>query len=228
MRYADIFNTTPEEITARTWNPYLGISVRNRYFTQEAITEYARWGAAHAKERFALLVVDIIQRVNNEVFEKAPVGKAFERALRQSDPIREYCQNAVASLPPEQRGKVVIIEWADIVDETYAWNRELVFEYFDSCREFREYLVNTVSSNLGSIVERLKGGDVETLCQYLLYEIPELICGFMHQGVHFNLCVYPGSLAFLASDLMKRDFFLDLFAKMRPLGPMAHAELYIE
>ena len=228
MRYADIFNTTEADIAARCWNPYLGISVRNRYFTQEAIATFARWGAAHAKERFALLVVDIIQRVNNEVFEKKPAAKAFERALEQSDLIREYCRSAVAALPQEQRSKVVILEWADIVDETYAWNRELMFEYFESCPEFREYLTKTVSSNLGSIVERLKGGDVETLCQYLLYEIPELICGFMHQGVHFNLCVYPGSLAFLARDLMNRDFFQELFAKMRPLGPMANAELYID
>lgn len=229
MRYADLTNTTAEEIEAGAWNPYLGISIRNKYFTPGAIAAFTRWGAAHARHRFALLIVDIIQRVNNEVFERSAPDKAFEKALRQAEPIREHCLAAVAALPPELRAKVVVIEWADIMDETYACNRELVFNYFDTCPEFREYVLKSVSGNLGGIVSRLKEGNLETLSQYLLFELPELLFGFMHQGVHFNLCVYPGSLAFLARDLLGRDFFQPLVARMRPLpGPLAHAELYAD
>ncbi|MDO9631117.1 MAG: hypothetical protein Q7I92_04360, partial [Humidesulfovibrio sp.] len=135
MRYADVFNTSVEDVEACRWNPYLGISIRNRYFTQEAILEFTKWGVAHAHTRFALLIVDILQRINNEVLDRAHTGKAIEKAFLQSDPILEYCHKAVDALPPEQRNKVVIVEWADIVDDAYAWNRGLVFEYFESCRE---------------------------------------------------------------------------------------------
>lgn len=229
MRYADLFNTTRDEIEAGRWNPYLGISVRNRYFTPEAIAAYARWGATHARERFALLVVDIIQRVNNEVFERAHPAKAFEKALRQSDPIREHCRAAVDALPPELREKVVIIEWADIMDETYSHNRELMFDYFDSCPEFREYILQSVSTSLGGIISRLKEGNLETLCQYLLFELPEVLYGFMHQGLHYDLCVYPGSLASIARELPASDFFQPLAARLRPFpNPLAHAEVYVQ
>ncbi|MDP3427220.1 MAG: tRNA-dependent cyclodipeptide synthase [Humidesulfovibrio sp.] len=228
MRYEDLFNTTQEEIEARRWNPYLGISVRNRYFTPEALTEYARWGAVHAKDRFALLVVDIIQRVNNEVLDRVPAAKAFERALKQSDPIRERCALAVAALPPDLRAKVVVIEWADIIDETYTWNRELVFSHFEADPEFRDFITSSVANSLGSIVGRLKGGDIETLSQYLLFEIPELFCGFMHQGVHYNLCAYPGGLGFLMQELAQRACFQPVLSKLRTLGPVAHAEMYVD
>ena len=228
VKIVDLYNTSVEDMQARRWNPYLGISVRNKYFTQEAILEFTKWGVAHAHTKFALLVVDILQRINNEVFEKGNTAKAIEKAFRQSDLIREYCQQAVAQLPEEQRAKVVIVEWADIVDDAYAQNRALVFDCFESCPEFREYITHSVSKNLGGIVDRLKDGDLETLCQYVLYEIPEFIRGFMHQGVHYNLCTYPGSITYLTRDLVKQDFFRPVYSRLLSYGPVAHAEMYVE
>jgi len=228
VKIVDVYNTSLAEMEARKWNPYLGISIRNRYFTQEAILEFTKWGVAHAHTRFALLIVDILQRINNEVLDKAHTGKAVEKAFLQSDPILEYCRKAVDALPPEQRDKVVIVEWADIVDDAYAWNRALVFEYFESCREFREYITGSVAKNLGNIVARLKDGDLETLCQYVLYEIPEFICGFMFQGLHYNLCAYPGSITYLTRDLVKQEFFQPVLSKLRTYGPVAHAEMYVD
>lgn len=228
MRYADLFNTTREEIEARRWNPYLGISIRNRYFTPEAILAFARWGAQNAREGFALLIVDILQRINNEVFERAHPGKAIEKAFRQADPVLESCRCAVAALPEELARKVVIVEWADIVDETYAASRKLVFEHYESCPEFRDYMARSVSQNLGGIVDRLREGDLDTLCQYILYEIPEFLRGFVYKGVHYNLCAYPGSIAFLTRELVGQDFFAPLLARMGAYGPMAHAEIYLE
>ncbi|MDO9632659.1 MAG: hypothetical protein Q7I92_12235, partial [Humidesulfovibrio sp.] len=94
--------------------------------------------------------------------------------------------------------------------------------------EFRAYITSSVSKNLGAIVARLKDGDLETLCQYVLYEIPEFLCGFMFQGTHYNLCAYPGSIAFLTRDLVKQEFFQPVLSKLRTYGPVAHAEMYVD
>lgn len=228
MRIANVYHTTAGSMAAGDWNPYLGISIRNKYFTPEAILAFARWGARHARESFALLVVDILQRINNEVFERAHAGKAIEKAFRQADPVLEHCRAAVAALPEDLRQKVVIVEWADLVDETYAENRRLVFEHYDACPEFRQFMARSVSQNLGGIVERLRDGDLDTLCQYILYEIPEFMRGFMHRGVHYNLCVYPGSIAALSQELVQQDFFAPLLARMGGYGPVAHAEIYVD
>lgn len=227
MRIVDIHGTTPDEIAARRWNPYLGISIRNRAFTPEAIAAFTRWGVAHAHEKFALLIVDVIQRVNNEVFDRANPAKALEKAFAQADAVRGHCRAAVEALPPEDRAKVVIVEWPDIIDDTYAANRRLVFEAFEASPEFRDYILRSVSKNLGAIVERLKDGELETLCQYVLYEIPEFMRGFVAGDTHFNLCVYPGGITFLTRDLLAQDFFKPLYARMRSYGPVAHAEMYV-
>lgn len=228
MRIADLYNATPEAVEQGRFNPYLGISVKNRYFTPEAIAAFARWGADHARDRFALLVVDILQRINNEIFERAPTLKALEKALKQSDPIREHCLRAVEALPPDKRDKVIVLEWADIVTGDYARNTRLVLEAFESEPRFRDYILGSVSRNLGAIVERLSPEELTRLCHYVLYEIAEFICGFTHAGIHFNLCVYPGSIAYLTRDLMAQDFFQPVLRGFAASGSAAHAEMYVE
>jgi tRNA-dependent cyclodipeptide synthase len=226
MRIADLYNATENDLARGAFNPYLGISVKNRAFTPEAIAAFTRWGVEHAREKFALLVVDILQRFNNEIFERAATLKALEKALKQSDPIREHCLRAVEALPPEKRDRVVILEWADIVTGDYAHNSRLVLEAFEDIPAFRAYILDAVSRNLGAIVERLSQEEITRLCRYVLYEIAEFICGFRHQGVHFNLCVYPGSIAYLTRDLIGQDFFRPVLAGFLTSGPVAHAEMY--
>lgn len=228
MEIRDIFNTTREAIDSNRWNPYLGISIKNKYFTPKTITAFAAWGAQHARDGFALLIVDILQRINNEVFDKSNVEKALSKAFRQSDPVLDACRKAVDSLPAGQREKIVILEWPDIMDESYVHNTRLIFDNFRDNASFRDYIVASVSGNLGNIVSRLNEEKILTLCDYVLYELSEFLCGFMHQGVHYDLCVYPGSIAFLTRDLLAQDFFQPIYAQLRLHGPLAHAEMYLE
>lgn len=228
MRIEDVYNTTAEAIENRAWNLYLGVSVKNRYFTQETIRQFARWGAERTSERFAFLIVDILQRINNEVLEKISSLRALDKAFRQSDTIREFCSNAVAELPPELRDKVVLIEWADIVDAEYARKTKLVFDYFQSCEAFHEYIFSTVRDNLGGIVARLNHEDILRLCDYVLYEMAEFLYGFNYEGVHFNCCVYPGAITGLTRDLIAADFFQPLLAQLSPRSVITHASVYVE
>lgn len=226
MEMKDIFNTTREAIESGQWNPYLGISVNNKYFTPEAIAAFASWGARHSRDGFALLVVDILQRINNEVFDKSNVEKAMSKAFRQSDAILDACRKAVEALPAAEREKVVILEWADIVDPAYSRNTRLIFENFEKNEAFRDYVVKAVTGNLGGIVDRLNQERRLTLCNYVLYELSEFLCGFTRQGVHYNLCVYPGAIAFLTRDLLRQDFFQPIYAQLTRFGVVAHAEMY--
>jgi tRNA-dependent cyclodipeptide synthase len=226
MEFRDIFNTTQDAIETKQWNPYLGISVNNKYFTPENIAAFAAWGASNCRGGFALLVVDILQRINNEVFDKANVEKAISKAFRQSDVILDSCRQAVSTLPAEAREKVVILEWPDIMDAAYFHNTRIVFDNFQNNAAFRSYIVNSVSGNLGSIVNRLNEEKRLTLCNYVLYELSEFLCGFVYKGVHYDLCVYPGSIATLTRELLQQDFFQDIYGQFIFHGPLAHAEIY--
>jgi tRNA-dependent cyclodipeptide synthase len=226
MEFRDIFNTTREDIEVGNWNPYLGISINNKYFTPEHIAAFASWGAQHCRDGFALLVVDILQRINNEVFDKANVEKAISKAFRQSDVILDACRQALATLPAADREKVVILEWPDIMDAAYCHNTRIVFDNFQNNEAFRNYIVDSVSGNLGSIINRLNEEKRLTLCNYVLYELSEFLCGFVHKGVHYDLCVYPGSIATLTRELLQQDFFQDIYGQFIFHGPLAHAEMY--
>jgi tRNA-dependent cyclodipeptide synthase len=226
MEFKDIFNTTHEAIESRHWNPYLGISIKNKYFTPENIAAFTSWGVEHCSDGFALLVVDIPQRINNEVFDKSKVEKALRKAFRQSDVILDACHKAVATLPARMQDKVIVLEWPDIVDSVYSRNTRLAFDYFQEDEAFRDYIVKAVSDNLGSIVTRFNQEKLLTLCNYVLYELSEFLCGFKHQGIHYNLCVYPGSITSLTRDLLQQDFFQPILAQFGFHGPMAHAEMY--
>jgi len=227
MDFRDIFNTTREAIESGQWNPYLGISIRNKYFTPEAIAAFAAWGVDHARDGFALLIVDILQRINNEVFDKSNVEKALSKAFRQSDAVLDACRAAVASLPPEKRDRITILEWPDIMDEAYSYNTKLIFDSFRDNEPFRDYIIRSVTGNLGGIVTRLNEEKIVTLCDYVLYELSEFFCGFTHRGIHYDLCVYPGSISFLTRDLLSQDFFKPIHAQLRHSGPQAHAEVYV-
>lgn len=182
MECKDLLNASEESIRSKQWNPYLGISINNKYFTPENIAQFTSWGADCCHDKFALLVVDILQRINNEVFDKSKTEKAVDKAFRQSDVILDSCRKAILSLPAASQEKVVILEWPDVMDNTYCRNTRIILENFKTNDAFKDYVTKSVSNNLGSIVNRLNEEKIMTLCKYVLYERSEFLCGFVHQG----------------------------------------------
>jgi len=71
-------------------------------------------------------------------------------------------------------------------------------------------------------------GQVETLAQDLLNELPELVTGFRHGGIHFNMNVYPGKIASIYSELRELDCVRPIHARLRLLGEIASLEAYLE
>ncbi|MEW5733579.1 MAG: tRNA-dependent cyclodipeptide synthase [Thermodesulfobacteriota bacterium] len=227
MQFESFFNTTADEIGSGKWNPYLGISINNKAFNAEYLRKYAEWATGVARERAAILVVDVIQRINNLIFNKCKPLPAIEKAFQKADVILALCREAACALPEEKAGRLVILEWPDIVhDETFLYNLNVLKKAFDEESEFKDKLVSITRRNLGSIVERLNEVQVEMLSHYILNELPELISGFAHNGVHYNLNVYPGKIASIYSELLECDFFHAILARLRIIGEIACVEAY--
>lgn len=227
MRIESLFNTTLEEIESKKWNPYLGISINNKAFTAAYLAEYMNWAVDHARERAAVLVVDIIQHINNEVLDRKKPAGAIEKALRKADEVQLLCEQAAATLAPEKRGKLVLLEWADLVcEDDFRHNLLVLRGEYAANRPFREALLAISRDNLGPIVQRLDASGVERLTEYVVNELPELIAGFHHDNIHFTLNVYPGKIASIYAGLLEFDFFREILAKLRLSGEIASAEAY--
>lgn len=229
MRFGDCFNTTPDEIYAKKWNIYLGISIQNKYFSEDNIRKYAAWATEHTKTQFAIVLVDGIQYINNEVLNHSSRISAIDKAYRKSDEIRKLCECALAGLPAEKQSKTCIIDWIDIIEyDYYIYNYKLISKTYQHNDCFKSFLVNSTANNLGKIVERLHTEEIEKLTHYILLELPEVMTGFLFDGIHFNLSLYPGMLAQLNNQLRQADFLTETRRQMRFIGDFASVEAYVD
>jgi len=228
MIAASYFNTTESEIDERCWNPYLGISINNKAFTSEYLFAYMDWATERAKERAAILIVDIIQHINNQIFDRSKPISAIEKAFRKADEIHSICDEAKSKLPDEKLEKLVILDWTDMVyDEYFQHNLAIIKEEYTQNEAFREALLEITKRNLGTILKRLNEDQITALNQYLVNELPELITGFRHNGIHYNLNVYPGRIASIYAELLKLDFFRKIHSRLRMIGTIASVEAYL-
>lgn len=228
MIIKSFFNTTEQQIDTRQWNPYLGISINNKAFTCDYIAGFMKWALPRSREHAAVVVVDIIQHINNEVFDRSKPISAIEKAFRKADDIHHLCDEARSRLEPHEAERLVILDWTDIVyDEYFQHNLMILKKEYEQNLPFREALQAITRRNLGTIISRMNESQIETLTHYLLYELPELITGFRHEGTHYNLNVYPGKIASIYAELLELDFFHHILAKLRLIGDMASVEAYI-
>ena len=58
-------------------------------------------------------------------------------------------------------------------------------------------------------------------------ELPELVTGFMHRGVHYNLNVYPGSIDSIYDEFSGQPFWSEIRDRLRFIGPISSVEAYL-
>ncbi len=228
MFLADCYNTAPADITARRWNPYLGISIQNKVFTAEYVQVFAEWATRCAHERVAIVVVDVLQRINNQIIGRSKPLAALEKAFRRADEVHAICSEALAPLAPEQRAMIDILDWCDIIDGDYfLHNSRVCNAAFAADPEFRAFLGQLTRTNLGPMASRFTPEDVEVLATYMLHELPELATGFLYNGIHFNLNVYPGRIASVYAELLAQPFFAPIRSRLKYIGEYACVEAYV-
>lgn len=227
MIIKSLFNTTEQQIDARHWNPYLGISINNKAFTVDYIYVYMDWATQRSKECAAIVIVDILQHINNQVLGRSKPVAAIEKAFRKADEVHQMCEEAKSKLSSDKISRLVILEWTDIVqDEYFQHNLSIVKEEYVNNKQFRKALLSITKRNLGAIVSRLNDEQVEMLTQYIVNELPELITGFKHAGIHYNLNVYPGRISSIYAELLELEFFRQIHSRLRVIGEIASAEAY--
>lgn len=227
MRIETLINTDIAAIEAHEWNPYLGISINNKAFTQDYIYKFMDWAASRSKDGAAVLVVDIIQRINNEILGKAKPLAAIEKAFSRADEILALCKSAHESLTAHKKERIVILEWPDIMyDKAFENNARVFNDAFENEPEFRGALIATTRENLGAITGRLDESQIEKLTRYVLSELPEIFAGFNHKGVHYNLNVYPGKILEIYTRLNSLECFKAIRGRLLVNGKIAIAEAY--
>lgn len=227
MRIETLIGTDEAAIEAREWNPYLGISINNKAFTREYIHKFMDWAAERARDGAAVLVVDIIQRINNEILGRAKPMAAIEKAFRRADEVLALCADALAGLPDAKKKRIAVVEWPDVMyDGAFVHNARVFNDAFERVPEFKNALISITRDNLGAITGRLDERQIEQLSRYVLSELPEVFAGFTFRGIRYDLNVYPGKILNIYVKLTGLECFDDIRGRLIVDGKKSMAEAY--
>lgn len=219
--------TNKKEVESKVFNIYIGISIRNKYFTSENIKKYIDWALYNTKDKVAILIAYEIQRFNDKVFFNLSEASSKKTAIRQGRKIKKICVEIINKYPKDIQNKIYILTWKDAINSfNYKENTDIIYSEFKNNVIFRDYLFNYMKSNM-NIVNKLNENDLEYVTSYLIEELAIFLNGFKYKGIHFNLLPYPGLGMFdITYKLKNKQIFPKLVDKLYLDTKTAYLEAY--
>ena len=226
MKISAYLNTTKEEVFAKKFNIFIGISLGNKDFSDETIREYLQWSFQNTKKEILILIPDKIHAINYEVKNRYSNERAMKVAIREGEKVRERVENILKELDLFEKPFVKIISWKDIETEDHIKNVEILRHEFKLNSDFHSLIIEIVKEAV--LLSRLTDSEYERLADYVLEELPLLITGTNYNGVLYELQLYPGisSIDYLTIDLQKRLRFPELATKLNINSERKHIEAY--
>lgn len=231
MKIVNYRNTTESNVLTKRHNIWLGISLGNKYFTQEHLEDYIRSSLDLVKEKMLIIIADEIQAINYEVFEEIKLETARIKAERNGKKVLDALTSIVSELSEEQQQKVSIIKWADIsTTPEYQERLKLFSREFELNIDFRNKLIEIVRLNMGDRLEQLSSEQIRKLATYVLQELPIFMGPIHYEGTSYDLHIYPG-LSLMDDfilDLQESQAFPELMRQISLETKLAIAEVYAE
>lgn len=231
MKIITYLNTSKEEVEAKEHNIWIGISLGNKYFTEENIKQYIKWGLEHTKDNLLIVVADQIQEINFAVFDKKSPESAYRKALKIGDKIITKLETCLRSI---EKDKITIVRWEDITDfDIYKKNLKIVRDFYNSNGDFQNYITQVIKQGLKAKqtkLEKMSKEDWDRLSEYVIREIPFFVNGIEFNNKVYTLIPYPGlaMIDTLFIGLNRKEIFPELASKMIIENKTAILEAYVE
>jgi len=223
---------TIDEIKAKKFNIYLGISLGNKWFTKENIKEYLIWALKYTKEKVGVLVADTLHSVNYEVRNNISPEKAKTKAIKQGDGICKIIQEVIGEFSKEDQEKIIIIRWDEIVNTKTNEKSKKIFEKkFKEDPKFKEGILRIIREYTSHDKQKkFSDAEIEKLATYILNELPEILHGYEIKGVYFNVYIYPQDsiLSEFVDKIQKKEIFPELHNQIENIDANTFVELKVE
>jgi len=116
MIIKNYFLTNETEVKNKKFNIYIGISVRNNYFSEEHIKRYLDWALENTNEKVAILIADEIQAINDEIFFNLSKDSAKKTAFKKGSQVKRLCEKIIAKYLQDIQKKIIIVRWKDVIN----------------------------------------------------------------------------------------------------------------
>jgi tRNA-dependent cyclodipeptide synthase len=192
MKLGIIRGADLKEVKSKKFNIYLGISLGNKWFTEEHIKGYLVWAIENTKHKVAILIADTIHALNYEFRNKLKREKAIKKSLKKGDEFELLIKKIILQLPKSEQDKIEIIRWNKLEDnlERKDLVSQLYKEFERNCK-FKSKIIEIVKSHLSKEKRKFDEKAIGKMCNYILDELPELFSGFSYKGVYYNAYIYP-------------------------------------
>ncbi len=178
-----------DKIFGKKKNIFMGISLGNKFFTEQNIKAYIDFGVKYSRKRFLILVADKIQAINYEVRNKLSSDKAFKRAILEGDKFEKIVKEIVDEFSSRERKKIEIIRWNEIEGlDSHKKAVRYFLEKFDRDKKFKGEILKIVENSLSW---RFKKVEVKKLAKYVINELPEILAAFSYKGILYETYIYP-------------------------------------
>jgi|SRR3989344_1285314 len=227
MRIEAFLNINEHDFYSKKFNILIGISLGNKYFSEENIKNYLLWALENTKDKVAILIPDKIHSVNYEVKSRYSKGRAEKLALREGKKIKNFCENILSQINPEKWALVEILSWENIETDEHNNMAVVLREEFGKNKKFKNLIIEIVKESIQST--GLTDFDYEKLSAYPLEELPILISGIEYRGTRYNLLPYPGvsKIDHLAIDLQEGKNFPEITEKLNIKEKLGLVEVYV-
>jgi len=219
-------NTTKEEVESKKFNIWIGISLGNKYFTEEHIRDYILWALDYTKDKVVVLIADKIHSVNYEVRNEYTEKRALSMTMRKGAEVKEVVAKIIKNLPKSEQKRIEVLSWKDIEDINYEKQKNILFKEFNTNKKFYNNVIKIVRESVKD--KKLNIEDYKKLSQYVLNELPVFIDGVTYRNYLYNLIIYPGlnEIDYLALDLNKNKRFPSISKKLNVKNEVAILEAY--
>jgi tRNA-dependent cyclodipeptide synthase len=224
-------NCTEREIQSKKFNIFVGISLGNKYFSNENIKKYIIWALKNTKDDVLVIIADKNHAINYEVLNAYNPDRSLQVALRKGLEIEESVKKIVRGLPKEKHHLIKICRWEDARKSSYYQDKIKIFlNEFQENSKFHDFIVKIVQENLGNKAEILDLEQLEKLALYVLDELPILLNGVEFEEKIYDLHPYPGlsCLDDLLMNLQNGKVFPKLTKILEIKNKIAEVEAYVE
>lgn len=210
MVIKNLLNVKESDILEKNFNILLGISLGNKFFSEENIELYLKWALNNTKKRIAFLVPDKIHAINHEVLNHYSESQSIDIAFKQGDEASKICNDLIKRLDNKSQEYIKVLRWEDIETEKYKQMFQVLNLAFKQDINFRNIIIEVVRENIKK--KDLIMSDYEKLAKYVIAELPMLISGVEYEEEIYDLLPYPGisKIDYLALDLQEGRSFPEI------------------
>lgn len=228
MKLHIIRGGTLEELENKEYTIGVGISLGNKWFTVENILKLTKWSLNNTKDKVIVYVADSIHAINLEVRNNISFDIAHKKANEMGDKILSSVKERVDNdFSDEEKNKIIYVKWNEIVDYSYKEKVSYLYGLYKNNIEFHNTIKTLVMSFISKEEKEFSEKEISRLGEYIIEEIPEVICRVPMKGIICDAFVYPydGELVQFTEKIQKGEIFPEIKENILDTKPKVFIEV---